>query len=218
MFDKIAKLKSIGYIPDIIFDIGAYHGDWTRECIKIFPYKRFILFEPIEYKELNLLKNLPNVRVFNEILNNKNIEVDWYEMKNTGDSIFKENSKCFENCNAIKKYSYSLNHIIKNKPGILENCNKILIKIDCQGSEIPILEGATDILNITDFIILELPLFGNYNNNVPNFFEHIKFMDNIGFIPYEFLESHYVNDFNMQIDMLFINKQHSFNYLVQSIL
>jgi hypothetical protein len=94
----------------------------------------------------------------------------------------------------------------------------MLIKIDCQGAEISILKGATDIFNNVDFIILEMPLFGQYNENVPNFLEHIKFMDEIGFIPYEFLESHYVNNFNMQIDILFINKNQEFNKIVQDLL
>lgn len=49
----------------------------------------------------------------------------------------------------------------------------ILIKIDCQGAEIPILKGSTKILNSVDFIIIEMPFFGQYNENVPNFLEHI---------------------------------------------
>jgi FkbM family methyltransferase len=218
MFDKLINLKKKGYIPDIIFDIGAHKGNWTRECFKIYPQSRYILVEPIEYAELNDLKKIFNTRIFNCILNDSNKEVDWYELKNTGDSIFREKSKCFESCNIIKKESITLNSLLESKKGIIENCQKMLIKIDCQGAEMPILKGATDILNNVDFIILELPLFGQYNENVPNFLEHIKFMDEIGFIPYEFLESHYVNNYNMQIDMLFINKNQEFNKIVEDLL
>jgi hypothetical protein len=39
-------------------------------------------------------------------------------------------------------------------------------------------------------------------------------MDSIGFVPYDILEHHYINNFNMQVDMLFINKTHSFNTIV----
>ena len=91
------------------------------------------------------------------------------------------------------------------------------MKIDCQGAEISVLKGATNILNITDFIIIEIPVFGQYNENVPNFLEHIKFMDDIGFITYEFLDSHYRNGFNIQVDILFINKNHSFNNLIENL-
>ena len=106
-----------------------------------------------------------------------------------------------------------MNRLISQE-NILNESKNIFIKIDCQGSEIPILKGATTILSKTDFILLEIPLFGVYNEGVPNFLEHIKFMDSIGFVPYDILEHHYINNFNMQVDMLFINKTHSFNTIV----
>ena len=218
MFDKLKKLREKGYIPDIIFDIGAHHGKWTIESLKIYPLARYILIEPIDYSELNKFRKISNIWVFNNILNDSNKEVEWYEMRNTGDSMFREKSKHFENCKTIKRDTITLNSLLKDRNGIIENCKKILIKIDCQGAEIPILIGASDIYNNIDFIILEIPLFGKYNENVPTFLEHIKFMDNIGFIPYEFLESHYINNYNMQIDMLFINKNHEFNKIVQALM
>ena len=39
-------------------------------------------------------------------------------------------------------------------------------------------------------------------------------MDKIGFVCYDILESHYINGFNMQLDILFINKNHPFNTIV----
>ena len=101
---------------------------------------------------------------------------------------------------------------------ILQDSKNIFIKIDCQGAEIPILKGATNILNKTDFILLEIPLFGIYNEGVPNFLEHIKFMDSIGFIPYDLIDNHYINNFNMQVDIIFINKNHNFNNIVNKLL
>ena len=92
------------------------------------------------------------------------------------------------------------------------------MKIDCQGAEIPILKGAKTLINKIDFIILELPLFGQYNENVSNFNEHIKFMDKIGFQIFSKIDNHYKNNFNMQIDILFINKKSTYyhNFLKNS--
>lgn len=229
MFDKITKLKEKEYFPDLIFDIGANHGTWTREMMNIYPDKKYILIEAIDYSEwLNDLKENSNVLIFNAILNDKIEEVDWFELKNTGDSMFKEKKGvCYKDCLPIKKNSTTLNDLIenmgneeneenkKNKKEFLNDCKNIMIKIDCQGAEIPILKGSTNILDKVDFIILELPLFGQYNENVPNFLQHIKYMDDIGFIPYDIVDNHYINEFNMQIDMIFINKNHNFNEIVQ---
>jgi FkbM family methyltransferase len=214
MFQKLALLKGKGYKPDLILDIGAYHGHWTDDMNKIYPGSKYLLYEAIDYNELNKFNNSLNIKKYNCLLSDKVEEVNWYEQKNTGDSMFREKTKHFINCSIIKRSTIDLNShessvIINN-----ESIKNVFIKIDCQGAEIPILKGATNFFNKTDFILLEIPLFGQYNEGVPNFLEHIKYMDSIGFIVYDMLENHYANDFCFQVDVLFINKTHPFNELV----
>ena len=217
MFDKLISIKDKGYYPDTILDIGAHHGNWTNSMRSIYNDSKYYLFEGIDYPELNQFSNNNDIKVYNVLLNDKIEEVDWYEMKNTGDSIFKEKSYHFKDCEPIKRQTIDLNnHILQNN--ILKGSKNILIKIDCQGAEIPILKGATSILEKTDFIILEIPLFGQYNEGVPNFLEHISFMDSIGFVTYDIIDTHYINGFNMQVDVLFINKNHNFNNIVNELL
>lgn len=215
MFDKINILKQKGYSPDTILDIGAHHGNWTNSMRQIFNYSKYYLFEAIDYPQLNQFNNNDNIKVFNVLLNDKIEKVNWYQMKNTGDSMFKEKTHHFENCESIQRESIDFNTFILNN-NMLNESNNILIKIDCQGAEIPILKGASSILEKTDFIILEIPLFGQYNEGVPNFLEHISFMDTIGFNTYDIIDTHYINNFNMQVDVLFINKNHKFNIIVNN--
>jgi len=138
-------------------------------------------------------------------------------MRNTGDSIFREKTHHFKNCTTSKRDTIDLNtHILENN--ILHESKNIFIKIDCQGAEIPILKGSTSILERTDFILLEIPLFGQYNENVPSFLDHISYMNTLGFITYDIIDNHYINEFNMQVDVLFINKNHIFNNTVNELL
>jgi FkbM family methyltransferase len=213
MYDRILDLKQKGYNPDLVLDIGAEKGSWTRDIRPIFSEADYILFEAIDYPELHQMIN-SKTTVVRTVLFDSQTEVDWYEMKNTGDSIFREKSHHFDNCIPTKKQTSTLNSVMKMIPQT-ETKKNIFIKIDCQGAEIPILKGASDILSRTDFIVLEIPLFGQYNQGVPGFLEHIQFMDTIGFVPYDIAANHYINGFTMQIDMIFISKQHSFNTLVQ---
>jgi len=217
MFDKISILKYKNYIPDTILDIGAHHGHWTDSMKKIYNNSKYYLFEAIDYNELNRFNNDDNIKVFNILLSDKIEEVNWYQQKNTGDSMFREKTYHFKDCEIIKRETIDLNTFLKNN-NFLNNSKNILIKIDCQGAEISILKGSSDILNKTDFIILEIPLFGQYNEGVSNFLEHIIFMNSIGFIVYDIIDNHYINDFNMQIDVLFINKNHNFNDIVNKLL
>lgn len=218
MFDKINILKQKGYYPDTILDIGAHQGFWTIGMKQIYNNSKYYLFEANDYSELNMFNNDNNVKVYNNIiLNDKIEEIDWYCIKGTGDSMFKEKTKHYINCNSIKRETIDLNtHILKNN--LFQESKNILIKIDCQGAEISILKGASSILEKTDFILLEIPLFGQYNDGIPNFLEHIQYMNSIGFITYDIVENHYINNFNMQLDVIFINKNHEFNKTVNQLL
>ena len=216
MFSKLSKLKNNGYSPDTILDIGAHHGNWTTSMKSIYNCK-YYLFEAIDYAELNQFQNSNDVQVYNVVLNDKVEEVEWFQMKNSGDSMFREKTHYYDNCEIMKRKTIDLDSFIAQK-NILQDSKNILMKIDCQGAEIPILKGSTTILKKTDFIILEIPLFGQYNEKVPTFLEHIRFMDTIGFVPYDIIENHYINGFNMQIDIIFINKNHKFNTIVNELI
>ena len=217
MFQRINALREKGFNPDSILDIGAHHGHWSNGTFQIYPSSKYYLFEAIDYSELNRFRGFSNINVYNILLNDKIADVDWYQMKNTGDSIFKEKTHHFVNCPVIKRKSIDLDTHIKNTQ-ILQDAKSIFIKIDCQGAEIPILKGATEILKKTDVILLEIPLFGQYNEGVPTFLEHIQYMDSIGFTAYDITDNHYMKGFNIQIDMIFIKKTHELNKTVATAL
>jgi FkbM family methyltransferase len=215
MFIRLEKLKNIGYTPSTILDIGAYKGDWTKDMLKIYPDSKYYLIEANDHRAIDSLANIRNIHIYkNTILNDKIQEVDWYQNHKTGDSMFKENTQFYKDTTPTKKTSIDLNSFLTNN-NIDMSKEDIFIKIDCQGAEIPILKGSSTILNNTSFILIELPLFGNYNSNVPNFLEHIQFMDDIGFIPYDLTNILYLKEFAVQLDMLFINKKHKLNEIVQ---
>ena len=215
MFIRLEKLKKLGYTPSTILDIGAYKGDWTKDMLKIYPDSKYYLIEANDHRAIDSLANIRNIYIYkNTILNDKIQEVDWYQNHKTGDSMFKENSHFYKHTTPTKRTSIDLNTFLINNNIDLSK-EDIFIKIDCQGAEIPILKGSSTILNNTSFILLELPLFGKYNSNVPNFLEHIQFMDSIGFVPYDLTNILYIEDFTVQLDMIFINKNHKFNEIVQ---
>ena len=212
MFARLQTLKDKGYSPKVIFDIGAHKGTWTDQCLNIYKDADYHLFEAIEYSELDKFREVQNVHVTKGVILNDTItDVDWFEMRNTGDSMFREKTRFFENPNVIRRTTTTLDAVLKDS----EVAGSVFIKIDCQGAEIPILKGATKLLEATDFVLIEMPFFGQYNAGVPTFLEHVQFMDSIGFIPYDILERHTMKEFLMQVDILFIRKTHPLNKTVQ---
>ena len=198
--NKLRQLKNYNFSPKSILDLGAYHGLWSYSALEVFPDANYMLIEPIHYKELeNICNSISKFQYKNVLLFEDEREVDWYEKRNTGDSIFKERTGHFENCIPVKKKTINLDKLFTN--------DKFdLIKIDCQGAEISILKGGLNLIKNTEFIILEMPFCGQWNYNVPDFFEHIKFMNENNFVSFDILEEHRLDGILIQVDFIFVNK------------
>ena len=212
--NALQKLKSFGFEPKNILDIGANKGKWTLEIKKkVFPKAEYTLIEAIDYEELDKLSEKhDNINYKNILLDEIEHFVTWYEKRNTGDSLFKENTGYFDDCKEIKRSATTLD-LVFNKNEVFE-----LIKIDCQGAEIPILKGGNRLIQKSSVIILEVPFMGEYNIGAPNFYEHINYMENIGYRVFDIVELHRVDNILIQIDIIFIKQGHDFENKVDIII
>ena len=212
--NALQKLKSFGFEPKNILDIGANKGKWTLEIKKkVFPKAEYTLIEAIDYEELEKLSvKHDNINYKNILLDEIERLVTWYEKRNTGDSLFKENTGYFDDCKEIKRSATTLD-LVFNKNEVFE-----LIKIDCQGAEIPILKGGNSLVQKSSVIILEVPFMGEYNIGAPNFYEHINYMENIGYRVFDIVELHRVDNILIQIDIIFIKQGHDFEKKVDIII
>ena len=212
--NALQKLKSFGFEPKNILDIGANKGKWTLEIKKkVFPKAEYTLIEAIDYEELDKLSDRhDNINYKNILLDEIEHFVTWYEKRNTGDSLFKENTGYFDDCKEIKTSATTLD-LVFNKNEVFE-----LIKIDCQGAEIPILKGGNSLVQKSSVIILEVPFMGEYNIGAPNFYEHINYMENIGYRVFDIVELHRVDNILIQIDIIFIKQGHDFENKVDIII
>jgi FkbM family methyltransferase len=124
----------------IFIDVGAHAGLWTLKLANF--YKKVICFEPnpntfkVLCKNIEL-NNLKNVKVENIALSDKKGKIKLYLYKFPGHTsiyeihpIDKEKSKGFIEVNAIPLDEYEIDEKIS------------LIKIDTEGSEINIINGA----------------------------------------------------------------------------
>ena len=80
------------------------------------------------------------------------------------------------------------------------------IKLDTQGSEIDILNGASDIIDFVDLIAIECPIM-EYNSNSPNFYDYLKYFKEHNFLPVQITEEHMSEDILIQLDMVFMKKE-----------
>tara|TARA_A100001015_G_C14953716_1_gene697852 strand:- start:226 stop:975 length:750 start_codon:yes stop_codon:yes gene_type:complete len=199
------SLKNRGYLPNNIYDIGCFHGLWTKKVLKIFKQSNFFLFDADISNEEILVKiknKFPNVSYKIKLLSDEIKEYKFFKMQ-SGSSIFEEQTT--HPREIIKLKSSTLSSELNEE---LKNSKNNLIKIDAQGSEIKILKGLENNINFFEIIILEVSLH-EYNKNGPLFDEVTNFMSLKGFKIYDIYDLKRLGlnkSFLLQFDCIFIRK------------
>jgi FkbM family methyltransferase len=196
----LAKLQSKGISPQVVFDVGARTGEWSRYVRKSLKNSEFFLFEATEGCRQQL--NSSGFKFFITVLSDSQKEVDFYENGTTGDSYYKEHTAFYKNVRPIKKQTISLDCLVAAE-GIP---SPDLIKLDTQGSELDILDGAQKTLQDTSLIYIECPMI-KYNSGAPHLTEYLRYIQELGFFPFEICEQHFGDDILLQIDIMFISER-----------
>lgn len=82
-----------------------------------------------------------------------------------------------------------------------------VIKVDVQGAELQVLDGASHILRVTELIILEVSFF-QFHDNCPEFYDVIHYMKEHGFVPYDIFSGHNrpLDGARAQVDIAFVKE------------
>jgi len=210
MFHRIRLLSErFGFQPKVIYDVGAYEGEWTRDCKRVYPNATYYQFEANQDKRDILMQN--NQHVFMDVLGKKDEEkVGYFKTLGacgTGNSVYKENTKHYEaqNCVIEDRSTKSLDSLVQtqNLPW------PEFLKLDTQGSELDILKGAEKCLNHAEVILMEVSLH-EYNQNIPLMADVLSFMKSYGWVIFDIVDYHFVKDILIQVDVLFCKEKSRF--------
>tara|TARA_B100001123_G_scaffold409357_1_gene503416 strand:+ start:374 stop:1129 length:756 start_codon:yes stop_codon:yes gene_type:complete len=177
-------LKTKGFTPKYIIDVGCGYGQWTKKLFKFYPSSNYLLFDADKNnkKKLDILKKNNNMLDYKIcLLSNDNKTYKFYNM-GYGSSIFEEQTSHKREVEEI--ISTTLDEEI---PAELKKYSNNLIKLDVQGAELMILDGLKDSINLFEVIILEVSLH-NYNKNSPLFNDVIKYMNDKNFKLYDLFD------------------------------
>ena len=142
-------LENIKFNPDdIVIDCGANYGDLYLFLGDKIKESNYIAIEPgpVEYKCLR--NNLPNSQILNLGLSNEDGELDFYLCSKSGDSSL------------VEPKSYT--EVVKVKVSTIDNlCRDLkiskcrLFKLEAEGWEPEILEGAYEFIKSCDYIAVD---------------------------------------------------------------
>lgn len=168
------------YYPETIYDIGANKGAWTEECLKYFPSSNYYLFEPqiSLKKDINLrFKNFKNVQLFSVGVGNVNDQLNFtiHDRDDSCSFSFSEQEAKDRGFEQIKIPIVKLESFVKEndlkKPSIL--------KIDAEGLDLEVLEGANGLLQHSDIIMVEVAIMNKRLKNTV--LEMLNYLDLNGF-------------------------------------
>lgn len=204
---RFEVLKANGDHIQYVLDIGAYRGDFTDTIHSVWPSAVVRQIEADD-RQLHFLQKNAIIALLGD---KESDNVPYYTLSSdkitTGSSIFKEQTAHYTDNSTV---------IMQKHMTTIDNLDKIhkffgnwksygLIKIDTQGSEMLILDGAKDFLlnKQPKFILLECSIV-EYNKGAPNMIEMINYMNGLNYSIYDIFDLSYDSKGHLlQTDILF---------------
>jgi FkbM family methyltransferase len=201
----ITRLARIGFRCDYAVDVGAHKGGWTIELLSHFPESHVILVEPqTDFLELLRLRDSnPKVHVF-----------QCGAAPSNGKMLFRHHARSDSS-------SFSLDPRLNSKNEELINVRRIdsliveawgegvfpqLLKIDAEGFDLEVLEGASKVIRNIPVIIIEAGITNRFFRN--SLLEVQKKLDELGFdlIDVSSAVKNPTTGFDWNCDATFVNR------------
>jgi FkbM family methyltransferase len=173
-------LKEAGFEPKHIIDVGANHGDWTRQALVMFPNARISMLEPQDWllpKFQDLLEKYPLVRFFPIGAGKKKGSFMFTIAERDDSSTFRLTAEEAKEKGLVQKEIpvLTLNELL----GTYDLPVPDLVKIDAEGLDLDVLEGASDLMGQTEVFMVEAGIMNKMFSN--NLLDLVQYMDNKGY-------------------------------------
>lgn len=182
----LEHLRSNGFAPRTIIDVGAFIGGWSRGAKPIFPDAYYLMIEGNEDNRARLAWSVGQVgkgEFVIALLGPEEKEEVVFHVLSKGSSVLPELTSFDAEHRRVPMRR--LDDVIAERT--LEE--PILLKLDAQGFELEILRGGRATLARAEVVILEASLIP-YNEGAPLIAEVIAFMAEAGFVAYDIFGGH----------------------------
>lgn len=175
--DYLKQLKTSGFEPKVIYDIGASILHWEKHAKTIWPDAKIILFDAYQPAEFLYKNNTYHIGV----LSDKDDEVVKFYTNDRypgGNSYYREIGSYG---NMFPKDAYTLYRTERLDTVVEENDFPLpdLVKIDTQGAEKDIIKGGIKTFAHAQHLIVEMQSV-EYNEGAPQVDETLPYIESLG--------------------------------------
>jgi FkbM family methyltransferase len=207
----LSRLSALGWTPRVIYDVGASNGMWSESIARLYPDARYHLFEPLaphvpEYTErlTTVLEHHRTFALHPVALGDRTGDVIAYRFPNARASTTLPMENTAPDVESIRVAVTTLDDLIRSQ-GLPP---PDLLKIDVQGSEFAILQGAQTILPAIDVLLLEAWIWRTYEGKAPLFLEVASWLAARGFYLWDLADlDRDPSEVLQSVDCFFINAQ-----------
>lgn len=201
------KSKKINFV-----DVGANLGGYTNLIIKNLNINEIHIFEPSNECFFELKKKFKKKKVFfnKKALSNKNKISSFYENEILSQSSLHKDKNKFnsnlKNTNIYKVKCTTLNNYFKKRK---KNFKIDLLKIDAEGEDLRILEGASKLLQKKKIKLIKIELLNSLNkkNDKSNINQIIILLNKYGYYIDTISKTKFVNQKLLMMDVYFCVKR-----------
>lgn len=207
--ESYALIRKLGFQPKTIIDVGVASG--TPELYRVFSDCYFLLIEPLKEFESDLKAIL---RQYNGTYvlaaagaRTGQVKFNVHTNHLDGSSLHKETMGGEADGYEITVPTTRIDDVLKEK----QLDGPYLIKVDAQGAELSVLDGAQQSLRETEVVVLEVSLF-EFMVGAPQFYEVISYMKDYSFVVYDIIQgwNRPLDNALGQVDIVFVKEDGMF--------
>lgn len=178
---SLRQMRRLGFRPAVVIDVGAFRGEWTRLCKRIFPTARVLMIEPqapVQDDLLRLCGSLDGVQLVHALVGAADRDAVGFFGSGSGASVLAEAGRSVPPATSYPMVT--VDGVTQGTPFSRPD----FVKLDVQGHELEVLAGGLAALASAEAVLMEVNLIGVYEGAAP-FDRVVAFMAAQGFRLYD---------------------------------
>jgi FkbM family methyltransferase len=160
-------MRSLGFSPRVVFDAGAYVGDWSGAFQQVFPGVRSFLMEPNPALRPALdatARRLPGATVLPVAIGDKLGTTHLNIWENASDPLALQASSLLEHTRGEATHRAEVELLTLDAVASRYEVIPDVVKLDLQGAELAALRGAGTLLGRSELFIIEFGCLDAYQD------------------------------------------------------